>query len=179
MKSKWILIVLNFICLNLLSAQTESQKEDLKQSTTKIDSLLAIYNHPDSTALSKVNALSSLFNQYLYNDQNTAKKYLAQIKEISDRHALQKGKTRYNYFKGILFDLSGQLDSALIYYNRAYVGYKDLKDNLQISRNLLNIANINFQNGRYQQAIDTLQSAISIETYTANKDTTNLLYRIY
>lgn len=162
MKKRRMLFVLNFIFISFLFAQPEEQKEDLKQTTSKIDSLKAIYNNPDSSALSKVNALSFLFNQYLYNNQDSAKKYLVRLKEIADEHSLQKGQTRYDYFKGILFDLSGQLDSSFLFYNRAYDGYTELEDTLQLSRTLVNIANIDYQRGNYEQAIDTLQSSIDI-----------------
>ncbi len=162
MKKKWILFFLNSIFLCFIYAQPEEQIDILKQTTSKIDSLKAIYNHPDSSALSKINALGFLFNQYLYNDQDSAKHYLARLKEIADEHSLKKGQARHDYFKGILFDLSGQLDSSFMYYNQAYAGYKEINDTLQITRTLVNLANIDYQQGKYQQAIDTLQRSINM-----------------
>lgn len=73
---------------------------------------------------------------------------------------LEKLKLYDNY--GVLKEMQGQLDSALLFYRRGLDIKEQLKDSIGIPYSLSNIAGIHVMRGEFAQAVPTLERALAI-----------------
>lgn len=127
----------------------------------KNDSLQAIAYGKQSDSI-KVDALYKLFFQEVYSDVNKSKKYYTDIFKIAksknSNFAYAKG---YNC-KGVFCDISGKLDSAYFFYNRA-IDYGE-KSNYKslIGSAYNNIGLLDWNKGNYLQAIKNFNKALKI-----------------
>jgi len=132
------------------------------QDAQKVDSLLAIYNNEQSADTLKIKALGNLYNAYLYSDVEKSKAYLAKALALSKQINYEKGIALCGFQKGVLFDLSGQVDSAFLYYSEAKDYYQKVNDKRMLGQANGNLSNIAYQKGDYQQAIEITKSSIEL-----------------
>src|ERR1700744_4076992 len=66
--------------------------------------------------------------------------YTRQARALAERLDYNKGKTDALNNLGVFFDIKGNLQLALRYYNEAYAGYSRIKDSVNRVQTLMNIA---------------------------------------
>ncbi|MGV9004813.1 tetratricopeptide repeat-containing sensor histidine kinase [Flavobacterium sp.] len=129
-----------------------SQKKDSLQ-------LIAYSKQSDSI---KIDALYKLFFQEVYKDLNTSKKYYNDIFRIA--------KSKNSYFayakgyncKGVFYDITGKLDSAHYFYDRAiFYGEKSSSQSV-VGSAYNNIGLLDWNKGNYLKAIKNYNKALEI-----------------
>ena len=83
-------------------------------------------------------------------------------RNISDRLNYAKGKADATNNLGVIFDMKGDLQFALRYYNEAYNRYKHIHDAPNVVQTTMNIAMVYEELGKDQKAFDGFRNAISL-----------------
>lgn len=135
------------ICLNLLCARAD-----------KADSLLSLAK--TGSLKEKTDALSELCLLYCYNDPGKAKSFaFAAIKTASGEEYLQGLGKAYNRL-GIVYDVSGNYDSATICYNQALEKYKQCNNPKGTGSAYNNLGLINWKRGKLNEAVNYFFKAL-------------------
>ncbi|WP_447636891.1 ATP-binding protein [Flavobacterium microcysteis] len=121
-----------FFCLLLLSWNLGfAQSPELKKIQTSLPQIRDSLQYVDA-----LNRMAIL----LYEKNADSTFYYARIaREIADRHNYKKGRADAMNNLGIFFDLKGNFQMALKYYNKGYTEYKKLKDSVNCVQSLMNI----------------------------------------
>ena len=106
-----------------------------------------------------VNKIALLF--YEQNADSTFY-YSLKAREISNRLDYQRGNADATNNMGIVFDIKGNTQLALRYYNDAYNQYVAIKDSSNVVQTLMNIAMVYNATGKDEKAIDTFKKALDL-----------------
>ncbi|HZY35077.1 MAG TPA: tetratricopeptide repeat-containing sensor histidine kinase [Mucilaginibacter sp.] len=88
--------------------------------------------------------------------------YARQAREIAGRLNYAKGKADAVDNLGIVFDIKGNLQLALRYYNEAYAAYSGLHDTANRVQAMMNIAMVYNELGKDQRSIQRFGEALNI-----------------
>lgn len=88
--------------------------------------------------------------------------YTLQAKEIADSIGYVKGKADIANNMGIFFDIKGNLQLALRYYNSGYTIYKELKDTSNMIQAMMNIAMVYKEMGKNERGIKQFDTALKL-----------------
>jgi RNA polymerase sigma-70 factor (family 1) len=88
--------------------------------------------------------------------------YTKQAREIADRIQYKKGRVDALNNLGVFFDIKGNLQLALRYYNEAYAGYTTLKDSANRVQAMMNIAMVYKEIGKDGKAIQRYEAALNL-----------------
>jgi signal transduction histidine kinase len=88
--------------------------------------------------------------------------YTRQARAIANRLDYDKGKTEALNNLGVFFDIKGNLQLALRYYDQGYAGYRALKDSANTVQSLMNIAMVYKEMDKDRRAITYFDAALSI-----------------
>lgn len=88
--------------------------------------------------------------------------YTRQARAIANRLNYPKGNADALNNLGIFFDIKGNLQLALRYYNEAYAGYRRLKDSANSVQSLMNIAMVYKELGKDSRSIQRFNEALSL-----------------
>ena len=86
--------------------------------------------------------------------------YTSKAREIADRLSYGQGKADATNNLGICYEIKGNLQFALRYYNDAYLGYTKLKDSATKVQAMMNIAMVYKEMGRDGKAVAHYNSAL-------------------
>jgi signal transduction histidine kinase len=86
--------------------------------------------------------------------------YTRQARGIADRLNYAKGKADAQNNLGVFFDIKGNLQLALRYYNEGYSAYKALKDSANTVQSLMNLAMVYKELGKDARAIRYFDDAM-------------------
>lgn len=86
--------------------------------------------------------------------------YTRQARDIADRLGYSKGQADAQNNLGVFFDIKGNLQMALRYYDEAYAGYTQLHDTANRVQALMNIAMVYNEMGKDQKAIRRFRMAL-------------------
>lgn len=147
MKKKLLFFCVLLLSWNLCAAQSAELK-NIQASLPKI-----------SDSLRYVDALNRMA-MLLYERNVDSTFYYAKIaREISSRHHYDKGKADALNNLGIFFDIKGNSQLALRYYNEGYLVYKKLGDSSNCVQALMNIAMVYQIMGKESRAIQRFDEA--------------------
>lgn len=150
MKGVLICLVL-FLCLaRPVSAQVGRIRE-LQQSLSSI--------RDSSNYVDVVNRISLLF--YEQNADSTLY-YALKAREIAFRNDYDQGQADATNNLGVVFDIKGNIQLALRYYNDAYNQYVTLGDSSNIVQTLMNIGSVYNISGRHDKAQANYDLAIAL-----------------
>jgi signal transduction histidine kinase len=88
--------------------------------------------------------------------------YTKKAREISYRLNYAKGKADAMNNLGVFYDIKGNLQFALRYYDEAYLAYKALNDTANQVQTLMNIAMVYKQIGKDSKAIQRFDAALNV-----------------
>lgn len=88
--------------------------------------------------------------------------YTREARAMADRLDYPKGKADALNNLGVFFDIKGNLQLALRYYNEAHAGYRRLKDSANSVQSLMNIAMVYKELGKDGRAIQRFNDALSL-----------------
>jgi len=80
------------------------------------------------------------------------------LQHSNEKEALSAAYNNY----GVLFEMSGKLDSALHFYNQSLIIVKEIKDSIGIAYSLNNIAGAFVLQGKFQEALPFYKNALRI-----------------
>ena len=86
--------------------------------------------------------------------------FTKQAREIAKRHRYIKGNADALNNLGIFFDIKGNLQLALRYYNEAYTGYNTIKDSANQVQTIMNIAMVYKEFGKDKRAVQWFNRAV-------------------
>ncbi|MCE7068064.1 tetratricopeptide repeat-containing sensor histidine kinase [Dyadobacter sp. CY326] len=100
----------------------------------------------------------------LYYEQNvdSAFYYALKARDMASRLEYSKGLADANNNMGIVYDIKGNVQLALRYYNDAYNQYVEIKDSSNIVQTLMNIAMVYNISGKDVKAVDNYKKALGI-----------------
>lgn len=140
----------------------------LKQSLSSIK---------DSTQyVDAVNRISLLF--YEQNADSTLY-YALRAREIAFRLEYARGLADATNNMGIVFDIKGNIQLALRYYNDAYNQYTALNDSSNIVQTLMNIGSVYSVSGKDQKALANFDKALSLGNLIAHDSITAIVIYNY
>lgn len=114
-----------------------------------------------SDSIQYVNALNRIA-MLLYEKNIDSTFYYARIaREISTRLEYKKGEADAINNLGIFYDLKGNVQLALQYYNEAYNRYKAIRDTENEVQGLMNIAGVYNEMGKDDRAIRNFKKALN------------------
>jgi len=88
--------------------------------------------------------------------------YTKQAREIAERQHYDKGKADALNNLGVFFDIKGNLQLALRYYDEAYSAYTQLNDSVNRVQTLMNIAMVYNEIGKDRRAIQRFDAALTM-----------------
>jgi tetratricopeptide (TPR) repeat protein len=142
------------ICLLLISGLCRAQStglEKVQQSLLRIHDSLAYVD-----ALNRVAMLS-----YEKNIDSTFY-YAKQAREIANRLQYAQGKADALNNLGIVYDIKGDVQLALRFYNEAYNSYTAIHDSSNIVQALMNIGELYQEIGKDEKAIAYYRNAMNL-----------------
>lgn len=87
--------------------------------------------------------------------------YTKKAREIADRINYRKGEADALNNLGIFFDIKGNLQLALRYYNEGYMAYSQLRDSVNRVQSLMNIAMVYKELGRDGRAVQWFNKSLT------------------
>lgn len=141
-----------FFCLSLLSWNLgKAQSSELKNIQASLPQIRDSLQYVDA-----LNRMAIL----LYEKNADSTFYYTKIaREIAERNHYQRGRADAMNNLGIFFDIKGNFQLALKYYNEGYTGYKKLKDSVNSVQALMNIAMVYQEMGKDDKAIQRYDQA--------------------
>ena len=88
--------------------------------------------------------------------------YTRQAREIAQRLSYDKGKADALNNLGVFFDIKGNLQLALRYYDEAYAAYTGINDSVNRVQTLMNIAMVYQEIRKDRRAIQRFEAALAI-----------------
>lgn len=123
-----------------------------------------------------INKISLLF--YERNVDSTFY-YSLRAREIAQRMQYAKGIADATNNLGIVFDIKGNIQLALRYYNDAYNQYRAIGDSSNITQTLMNIASVYSMNGKDDKALANFDQALSLGNRISHDSITALVIYNY
>jgi signal transduction histidine kinase len=131
----------------------------------------------DSTRyVDAINRISILF--YEQNADSTLY-YALHAREIAFRLEYARGLADATNNMGIVFDIKGNIQLALRYYNDAYNQYRALNDSSNIVQTLMNIGSVYSVSGKDQKALANFEKALSLGNLIVHDSITALVIYNY
>lgn len=87
--------------------------------------------------------------------------YTTKARKIAERIGYKQGKADALNNLGIFFDIKGNSQMALRYYNAGYMAYQALKDSSNLAQATMNIAMVYGQMGRHGKAVQYFDYALN------------------
>lgn len=151
MKPQTILVII--LCFSVVSIYGQSNK--------RLDSLLQAYQtQPDDTL--KVKTQKKLFDAYINNDLQEAKKYALAELQLSQKLNYKKGAGMANLHLGVIYDYKAQRDSATMKYQLAKQLFEEIEDYGNVAVTIQNIASVEYAMGNYEQALAITEEGIEL-----------------
>lgn len=167
MKDVFLCLVL-FLCLFRPVWGQVGRIRELKQSLPSI--------RDSSNYVDVVNRISLLF--YEQNADSTLY-YAQQARQIAFRNDYEQGLADATNNLGVVFDIKGNIQLALRYYNDAYNQYVTLGDSSNIVQTLMNIGSVYNTSGRHDKAQANYDRAIALGDRTKHDSITALVIYNY
>lgn len=123
-----------------------------------------------------VNRISLLFYEQ---DADSTLYYALMAREIAFRHDYHQGLADATNNLGVVFDIKGNIQLALRYYNDAYNQYVTLGDSSNIVQTLMNIAMVYSISGRDDKALGNFNRALSLGSRIEHDSITALVMYNY
>ncbi|MDB5146154.1 MAG: hypothetical protein JWQ57_174 [Mucilaginibacter sp.] len=131
-----------------------------RAQSTELAGIRASLKHPvDSTHY--VDALNRMAMLLYEKNIDSTFYYTRQAREIANRLNYEKGKADALNNLGVTFDIKGNLQLALRYYNEANVAYTHLHDPANYVQTIMNIAMVYKEIGKDKRAIQWFNTALS------------------
>jgi signal transduction histidine kinase len=147
-------IVLFFLTLFFLNVCCEAQSPELR-------AIRSTLSHTRDS-LRYVDALNRLAMLLYEKNIDSTFYYTRQAREIAERLNDDKGKADALNNLGVFFDIKGNLQLALRYYDEAYTAYTALNDSVNRVQTLMNIAMVYQEIGKDRRAIQRFDAALAI-----------------
>ncbi|WP_343535411.1 tetratricopeptide repeat-containing sensor histidine kinase [Pedobacter sp.] len=143
-----------FFCLLLLLWNFgRAQSSELKNIQASLPQLRDSLKYVDA-----LNRMAML----LYEKNIDSTFYYTKIaREIANRHHYQRGKADAMNNLGVFFDIKGNFQLALKYYSEGYLGYKKIRDSVNVVQTLMNIAMVYREMGKDERSIQRYDQAFS------------------
>lgn len=167
MRLKPILFSLLVFMCTVCYAQTDHIRTLQKQLPQIKDSLRYI------DALNRLGMLSYEENA------DTTLYYTEEARAIADRLQYPKGLADAANNLGIAYDIKGNLQLALRYYNDAHIRYKALHDSANVVQTIMNIAMVYQEMGKDPKAIANYKEAVSLGRHLRQDSIMSLVYYNY
>jgi signal transduction histidine kinase len=148
MKRVLVLVALLILICRICYGQLDNIRQIQKQLPHIHDSLRYV------DALNRLGMLS------YENNLDSSFYYTSKARNISDRLQYAKGKADATNNLGIIFDMRGNLQLALRYYNDAFNRYHEIHDTANMVQATMNIAMVYEEIGKDQKAINNYRRAI-------------------
>lgn len=130
------------------------------QEEKKIDSLLTVYrNAPES--IEKVKTIRALYDAYLYQNAELAKKYADEMLSLSKKIKYDKGEALSLYQLGVYYTNLDNIDSAKTYYNRALTLLERVDDEKTKANSIDGLAILEYYQGNYNEALELLKETMA------------------
>ncbi|WP_108804964.1 tetratricopeptide repeat protein [Aquimarina sp. Aq107] len=137
------------------------------QNDKKLDSLLKAYHsHKDDSV--KAITINLLFNHFLYNNQEKAKKYALEQLELSKKIDFSKGIAKALNNLAVYYSNTDKVDSSKTFYLKSLKIYDQNQNFDGITGVNHGIAILEYSSGNYQKAIELLNENIKIYTTKLN-----------
>lgn len=146
-------IKLSFFLLCLSKALCFSQPTELAGIRTSIPHI--------TDSLRYVDALNRMAMLMYEKSLDSTFYYARRAREIADRLNYEKGRIDAQNNLGVFFDIKGNLQLALRYYNEAYAGYRKLKDTANCVQSLMNIATVYNELGKDGRSLERFRAALN------------------
>jgi len=88
--------------------------------------------------------------------------YTAKARQIANRLDYAKGKADATNNLGVVFDIKGNVQLALRYYDEAFRDYTQLHDSANVVQSLMNMAMVYNEMGKNQRAIQQFNEALNL-----------------
>jgi signal transduction histidine kinase len=148
MKRVLVLVALLILICRICYGQLDNIRQIQKQLPHIHDSLRYV------DALNRLGMLS------YENNLDSSFYYTSKARNISDRLQYAKGKADATNNLGIIFDMRGNLQLALRYYNDAFNRYQEIRDTANMVQATMNIAMVYEEIGKDQKAINNYRRAL-------------------
>lgn len=93
---------------------------------------------------------------------DTTFRYAVLARQMADRLHYQKGRADALNNLGVVFDIKGNPQLALKYYNDAHQIYSRIKDSINVVQTLMNIGGVYQQLDRHNRAVEYMESALAL-----------------
>jgi len=161
-----------WLAICLLGTQVVSAQVD---ETTGLKRLLERIT--DSTAY--VDALNRLAMISYETSADTTFYYAVRARKIADRLDYDKGKADALNNLGVVYDIKGNQQLALKYYNDAHQAYTQLDDSANQVQTAMNIGGVYKQLGKDQRSLEHFKSALKIGHQLSNDSILSLVMYNY
>lgn len=121
------------------------------QSQKKVDSLLLITKN--GKVADQIKAFISLSDAVVYEDPKIAKEYASKALKIADKAGIDSGMGDAYNRMGIAFDVSGNYDSAMFFYEKALPVFQKIKNKKGIGSAYNNMGLISWNLADYDKAL--------------------------
>lgn len=146
-----------FVCLAVFLGPLQPAWAQVSKIRELQQSLPAIRD--SSNYVDVVNRISLLF--YEQNADSTLY-YALMARQIAYRNNYEKGRADATNNLGVVFDIKGNIQLALRYYNDAYNQYVTLRDSSNIVQTLMNIGSVYNVSGRDDKAQANYERAMAL-----------------
>lgn len=153
----WQSCLLSVVAFFFLHITSPSQG----QSTQRADSLQRVYQTQQEDS-AKAETLNLLFNAYLYNDIEKAKRYALEQLALSRRIDYRKGVAQGNNNLGVYFNNTVDLDSSRWYYRKALAIYKELRLDDRVAKVNYGLAIVEYYSGNFDVALSVLDTVVQL-----------------
>lgn len=152
------------LLLFLFSSFTYAQKD-------KIDSLYRILKTTKSDSI-KVDVYNKLAWGFLFNDKEKASELLNKTENYALKTNQKYGYNTFLNSKGIFYDVNGEADSALIYFNKSLLYSQKNKFPTQEQYTYNNLGMYAWNKGEYKSALTSFFKALKLAESNYLQDTT-------
>lgn len=115
-----------------------------------------------SDSLRYVDALNRMATLMYEKNIDSTFYYTRRAREIANRLHYDKGRADALNNLGIFFDIKGNLQMALRYYNEAYIDYTKIQDSSNRVQTLMNVAMVYKEIGKDERAIQRYNAALNL-----------------
>ncbi|BAU52737.1 tetratricopeptide repeat-containing sensor histidine kinase [Mucilaginibacter gotjawali] len=145
-------LVVLFSSMMLLSVVCYGQIDDIKNLQKQLPLI--------KDSLRYVDALNKLALLFYENNVDSTFAYTQLARNIAERLQYDKGKAESANNLGIVYDMKGDLELALRYYNDGYNRFKSIGDTANMVQSMMNIAMVYNEKGVDKKAVGSFKDAL-------------------
>ncbi|WP_295667117.1 ATP-binding protein [uncultured Mucilaginibacter sp.] len=145
-------LVVLFSSMMLLSLVCYGQIDDIKNLQKQLPLI--------KDSLHYVDALNKLALLLYENNVDSTFAYTQRARDIAERLQYDKGKAESANNLGIVYDMKGDLELALRYYNDGYNRFKAIGDTANMVQAIMNIAMVYNEKGMDKKAVNSFKNAL-------------------